>query len=79
MQAENREPTISDVLDELRSVRDELKADITGLDERLTQEVKRWDDRFFKFSEDSANQANTLIAGATISVVTGVIFLLLKQ
>lgn len=79
MQAENREPTISDVLDELRSVRDELKADITGLDERLTQEVKRWDDRFFKFSEDSANRANTLIAGATISVVTGVIFLLLKQ
>lgn len=79
MQAENREPTLSDVLDELRSVRDELKGDIARNDERLTQEVKRWDDRFFKFAEDSSNRANTLIASATISVIVGMILLLIKQ
>jgi hypothetical protein len=79
---ENREPTLSDVLFELRSLKSDvesLKTNIVKMDERLADEVKRWDDRFFKFAEDSANRANTLIAGATISVITGVVFLLLRQ
>ncbi|MFQ3585222.1 MAG: hypothetical protein SNJ85_09905 [Cyanobacteriota bacterium] len=57
----------------------QLDNQITQNDERLRQEVQRWDERFFKFAEDSANRANTLIAGATISVIAGVILLLLRQ
>lgn len=72
-----------DTLDErLGTLEVEMKAaqtDSARNNERLAAEVKRWDDRFFKFAEDSANRANTLIAGGTISVITGVIFLLLKQ
>lgn len=47
--------------------------------EELKAEVKRWDDRFFKFAEDSTNPSNTLIASATISVIAGVVLLLLRQ
>jgi hypothetical protein len=79
MPSEEREPTISDVLVELRVLRDELKADIERNDQRLSDEVKRWDDRFFKFAEDSVNRSNTLIASATISVIAGVVLLLLRQ
>ncbi|MCF2971136.1 hypothetical protein L1047_08010 [Synechococcus sp. Nb3U1] len=101
------EPTLLDVLNEVRLIRADVARDIARLDERvsqldhrvgqldervgqldermtqnderLRQEVQRWDERFFKFAEDSANRANTLIAGATISVIAGVILLLLRQ
>lgn len=108
------EPTLLDVLNEVRLIRADVARDIARLDERvsqldhrvgqldervgqldervgqldermtqnderLRQEVQRWDERFFKFAEDSANRANTLIAGATISVIAGVILLLLRH
>ncbi|MEN9221586.1 MAG: hypothetical protein Q6M04_04035 [Thermostichus sp. BF3_bins_97] len=94
------EPTLLDVLNEVRLIREDVARDIARLDqrvsqldervgqlderitqndERLRQEVQRWDERFFKFAEDAANRANTLIAGATISVIAGVILLLLRQ
>jgi hypothetical protein len=68
MQTDNREPTLRDVLNR-----------IDQLDTKLTEEVKRWDDRFFKFAEDSVNRSNTLIASATISVIAGVVLLLLRN
>jgi hypothetical protein len=74
MQTENREPTLTDVLNEVRS----LSRKVDQLDTKLTDEVKRWDERFFKFAEDSVNRSNTLIASATISVIAGVVLLLLR-
>jgi hypothetical protein len=44
MQTENREPTISDVLDE-----------IAKLERKLDSKVKRWDERFFQLSRDTVN------------------------
>lgn len=56
-----------------------IRADRLATDESLKAEVKRWDDRFFKFAEDSTNRSNTLIASATISVIAGVVLILLRQ
>jgi hypothetical protein len=67
MQAENREPTISDVLEELRS----LKADVEKLDYKF--EVSQ------SAGERLERLATSLIAGATISIIAGVILLLLRQ
>ncbi len=49
------------------------------LSQEMKDEVRRWDERFFKFAEDTANRANTLIASATIAVIAGVLLLILKQ
>jgi hypothetical protein len=73
--SENREPTLADVLNAIEA----LQTSVDANDQRLTDEVKRWDDRFFKFAEDSVNRSNTLIASATISVIAGVVLLLLRQ
>ena len=69
----------------LRAIAD-LKSDITNLDHRvqaletrLESEVRRWDERFFKFAEDSNNRALTLITSATIAVIVGVILSLVKS
>jgi hypothetical protein len=76
----------------LRAIAD-LKSDITnldhrlqslahrveGLETRLESEVRRWDERFFKFAEDSNNRALTLITSATIAVIVGVILSLVKS
>jgi hypothetical protein len=75
MQVENPEPTISDVLTAIAALQTRMDEN----DKRLTEEVKRWDERFFKFAEDSVNRSNTLIASATISVIAGVVLLLLRQ
>ncbi len=71
----------------------ELKSDIINLDHRLQNldhrvqtletrletEVRRWDERFFKFAEDSNNRALTLITSATIAVIVGVTPTLVKS
>jgi hypothetical protein len=71
----------------------ELKGDISRLDQRvqsldqkvqaleakLESEVRRWDERFFKFAADSNNRALTLITSATIAVIAGVILSLVKS
>jgi len=64
----------------------ELRSDISSLDQRvqtletrLESEVRRWDERFFKFAEDSNNRALTLITSATIAVIVGVILTLVKS
>lgn len=71
---------------EIRHDLGEVRHDLVGVREELAQsrqefqdEVKRWDNRFFEFSRDSLNRANTLIASATISVIAGVILLLLRN
>ena len=56
-----------------------LQEELTQSRQEIQEEVKRWDARFFEFSRDSLNRANTLIASATISVIAGVILLLLRQ
>jgi len=65
--------------EELTQSRQELQQELTQSRQDLQEEVKRWDARFFDFSRDSLNRANTLIASATISVIAGVILLLLRQ
>jgi hypothetical protein len=74
MQAETREPTISDVLGELRS----LKGDV----ESLKGNVEKLDYKF-EVSQSAGERlerlATSLIAGATISIIAGVILLLIKQ
>ncbi|MEN9205819.1 MAG: hypothetical protein Q6J68_05730 [Thermostichales cyanobacterium SZTDM-1c_bins_54] len=45
----------------------------------LKEEVRRWDERFCQFAQDTANPANTLIANTTIAVIAGVLLLILKQ
>ncbi|NJL99888.1 MAG: hypothetical protein HC924_14305 [Synechococcaceae cyanobacterium SM2_3_2] len=69
------EPTLADVLAEVVATRQELK----DLGIRLDSEVKRWDERFYKFAEDTANRANTLIASATIAVIAGTLLLILRE
>jgi hypothetical protein len=67
MQVENREPTLSDVLTELKS----LKSDVEKLDYKF--------DVSQSAGERLERLATSLIAGATISIIAGVILLLLKQ
>ena len=64
---------------ELRQNLSHLQEELTRSRQEFQEEVKRWDNRFFEFSRDSLNRANTLIASATISVIAGVILLLLRQ
>jgi len=64
---------------ELRQNLDHLQEELARSRQEFQEEVKRWDNRFFEFSRDSLNRANTLIASATISVIAGVILLLLRQ
>jgi hypothetical protein len=75
MQAENREPTLSDVLTELRTTQvvaqASLKNDVEKLDYKL--EVSQ------SAGEHLERLATSLIAGATISIIAGVILLLLRQ
>ncbi len=55
------EPTLTDILTELRAIR-------TGLDatrQRLEDEVKRWDERFFRLVKEN------LVTGRTIIVTAG--------
>ncbi len=76
------EPTLSDVLaavDQLRDQVTQLDHKIDSNQQELRDEVKRWDERFFKFAENMANRANTLIASATIAVIAGTLLLILRE
>ncbi len=76
------EPTLSDVLaavDQLRDQVTQLDHKIDSNRQELRDEVKRWDERFFKFAENMANRANTLIASATIAVIAGTLLLILRE
>ncbi|NEQ96457.1 MAG: DUF2207 domain-containing protein [Cyanothece sp. SIO2G6] len=70
---------LTDFQAETRKSLADLQSELTRSRQELQDEVKRWDTRFFEFSRDSLNRANTLIASATISVIAGVILLLLRQ
>lgn len=79
-------PLLVEFQAEMRQGLADVRQDVSHLQEELArsrqefqEEVKRWDNRFFEFSRDSLNRANTLIASATISVIAGVILLLLRQ
>jgi hypothetical protein len=78
------EPTLADVLAAVERIEDK----VDGIEVKLEAEVKRWDERFFKFAEDTANRANTLIASATIvlrttrrviAVIAGTLLLILRE
>lgn len=64
---------------EIRQEMGEVREELAQSRQEFQEEVKRWDNRFFEFSRDSLNRANTLIASATISVIAGVILLLLRN
>lgn len=70
MQAENREPTIGDVLDELRGIR----SDIAETNKRLDDEVKRWDERFFQLSRDTLTFTRAVVTTAAVVAVIVPIF-----
>ncbi|NEQ97767.1 MAG: hypothetical protein F6K30_13780 [Cyanothece sp. SIO2G6] len=73
-QAEMRQALV-----EVRQEIGQVQSELTRSRQELQEEVKRWDTRFFEFSQDGLNRANTLIASATISVIAEVILLLLRQ
>lgn len=66
-------------LEEVRHDVGEVREELARSRQEFQEEVRRWDNRFFEFSRDSLNRANTLIASATISVIAGVILLLLRS
>ena len=70
---------IRELLTKISQNVEHLQEELTQSRQEIQEEVKRWDARFFEFSRDSLNRANTLIASATISVIAGVILLLLRQ
>ncbi len=70
MQAENREATIGDVLDELRGIR----SDIAETNKRIDDEVKRWDERFFQLSRDTLTFTRAVVTTAAVVAVIVPIF-----
>jgi hypothetical protein len=66
-------------LDRIEKAIESLTQEVVAIRQELRDEVRRWDERFFKFAEDTANRANTLIASATIAVIAGVLLLVLRQ
>jgi hypothetical protein len=93
MESPTPDPIQEQILSELRELRhqtsdlqnqfvefqEQTTKNFADLRTELKAEVERWDQRFFDFSRDSLNRANTLIASATISVIVGMILLILKQ
>ncbi|MDX2273541.1 MAG: hypothetical protein NW237_16545 [Cyanobacteriota bacterium] len=78
----SREPTLVDVLAVVERMDTELqgiRSDMASSRQELQTEVKRWDERFFEFSRDTANRANTLIASAAIAVIAGSLLLILRE
>lgn len=71
------EPTLSDVLQELRGLRqdvNELKQDVDGLKQELTAEVKRWDERYYQLSKDTLGFARYVIVSGVIVAVLAPVF-----
>ncbi len=72
MQAENRErePTINDVLDELRSFRDELKTDIARVETDVRETNIKFD-AYVKASDRLLGVATTIIITAgTVTILS---------
>ncbi|TVQ74595.1 MAG: hypothetical protein EA373_00125 [Oceanospirillales bacterium] len=60
------EPTLTDILTELRAIRTDLDA----TRQRLEDEVKRWDERFFQLAKENR------VTGRTIIVTAGAVVIL---
>jgi hypothetical protein len=77
-----KEPTLADVLAAVERIDGDIqgiRSDLATSRQELKDEVKRWDAQFFKFAEDTANRANTLIASASIAVIAGTLLLILRE
>lgn len=59
------DPTLADVLLEVKAVRD----DVAKLDQRLTNEVQRWDERFFQLTRDTLNFTRAVVTTAAVVAV----------
>jgi len=77
--SDQAEQNILRAIAELRSDISTLDRRVQTLETRLEMEVRRWDERFFKFAEDSNNRALTLITSATVAVIVGVILAVVKS
>ncbi|MCJ2542847.1 hypothetical protein [Thermostichus vulcanus] len=66
------EPTLRDVLAEVKATRQDIQA----LEARLESEVKRWDERFFQSSRDTLNFTRNVVV---IAAVTAVLIPLLRD
>ncbi len=66
------EPTLADVLMEVRGIRQDLEA----TRQEFQAEVKRWDERFFQLSRDTLNFTRAVV---TTAAVVAVIIPLLKD
>ena len=66
------EPTLADVLKEVRGIRQDLEA----TRQEFQAEVKRWDERFFQLSRDTLNFTRAVV---TTAAVVAVIIPLLKD
>lgn len=76
------EPTLADVLAAVERIDGDIqgiRSDLAASRQELKDEVKRWDERFFEFSKETANRANTLIASASIAVIAGTLLLILRE
>lgn len=70
---------IREDIDGIREDIDGIRQDVAVTRQELKDEVKRWDQRFFEFSRETANRANTLIASASIAVIAGTLLLILRE
>jgi hypothetical protein len=73
------EPTLADVLMEVRGIRQDLietRQDLEATRQEFQAEVKRWDERFFQLSRDTLNFTRAVV---TTAAVVAVIIPLLKD
>ncbi len=75
----NRFDSLERDVDGIKQDVDGIKQDIESIRTDLATEVRRWDERFFELSRDTANRANTLIASAVIAVIAGTLLTILKN
>lgn len=67
---------VQELRSEVRGIRDEVRQDISRLEDRLDAEVKRWDERFFQLSRDTLGFTRTVV---TTAAVVAVLIPLLKD
>ncbi len=84
------EPTLADVLQELRGLRqdvselkqdvDDLKREVDGLKQELNAEVKRWDERYYQLSKDTLGFARyVIVSGVIVAILAPVLRFGLEQ
>lgn len=66
--------TLNVYLEESRRDRAAFEARLEETNSRFTEEVKRWDERFFQFSRDSVNTSRTIIIAAAAALVFAPLF-----